>query len=287
MDANQWKNAGHFIEINGHKHFYCDSNSNKPVLLVLHGYPTSSYDYYKAIPMLETKFRVIVHDHLGFGYSDKPLNYSYSLIEQTDQALQLWQQLGIKQATVLAHDYGTSIATELLARINRFNDIGLEIETMVLCNGSMHIEMSKLRLIQKLLLNAVTGPLVAKLTSKRVFAKSIKNVYFNPECVTEQEIDALWEMVTYNQGRKVLHKTTQYISQRYEYWHRWIGALRTTKLPIKIIWAKNDPVAVIAMAETLQNEITNSELMELNDLGHFPMLENPLVWSEAVLLSLK
>ena len=93
-------------------------------------------------------------------------------------------------------------------------------------------------------------------------------------------------MLTCNEGRKILPKITQYIKQRYEYWHRWIGALKSSELPIKIIWSKNDPVAVIEMAETLKNEIKNNELTVLNDSGHFPMLENPKAWAEAVLRAL-
>ena len=286
MNAKQWEERGGFVEINGHQHFVYDSESDKPALLILHGYPTCSYDYHKVIPMLEKKYRVVVHDHLGFGFSEKPLNYSYSLMEQADQALQLWQHLGIEQAVILAHDYGTSVATELLARMNRFNNIGLKVIAMVLCNGSMHIEMSKLRLMQKLLLNSIIGPWVAKLTNKRIFAKNIRNVYFNSSLISDEEIDALWTMLSHNEGRKTLPKTTQYIKQRYVYWHRWIGALKSTELPIKIIWAKNDLVAVIEMAETLKNEIKNNELTVLNDSGHFPMLENPKVWTEAVLKAL-
>jgi pimeloyl-ACP methyl ester carboxylesterase len=286
MEAKHWQEQGSFVAICGHQHFVYDSESDKPALLILHGYPTCSYDYHKVIPMLEKNYRVVVHDHLGFGFSDKPLNYSYSLMEQADQALQLWHQLGIEQAVILAHDYGTSVATELLARMNRFNNIGLKVIAMVLCNGSMHIEMSKLRLMQKLLLNSIIGPWVAKLSNKRIFAKNIRNVYFNSSLISDEEIDALWTMLSHNEGRKALSKTTQYIKQRHVYWHRWIGALQSTELPIKIIWAKNDPVAVIAMAETLKNEIKNSELTVLNDSGHFPMLENPKVWTEAVLKAL-
>ena len=136
--------------------------------MLLHGYPTSTYDYYKVLPQLSEKYRVILHDHLGFGFSDKPLDYSYSLIEQADVALQLWKQLGLKAVTLLAHDYGTSVGTEILARHNR-QQLDLQINTLLLCNGSIHIELSQLRTIQKLLKNKYTGKWVAKLTSLRSF----------------------------------------------------------------------------------------------------------------------
>jgi pimeloyl-ACP methyl ester carboxylesterase len=60
--------------------------------------------------------RVIVHDHLGFGLSDKPAEYSYSLMEQAAYAVGVWRKLGIRRGHLLANDYGTSVATELLAR---------------------------------------------------------------------------------------------------------------------------------------------------------------------------
>lgn len=283
MHAAQWRTMGQLRKVGDFSHFVYDSDNGKPLLLILHGYPTSVYDYHHALPHLEQRFRVVMHDHLGFGYSDKPMNYSYSLLEQADQALMLWRQLGIRQAHLLAHDYGTSIATELLARQLRFADLGIELNAVVLCNGSMHIEMAQLRPIQKLLLHPIIGPWVAKFSSRRTLAANLRKVYHQPERLTDIEIDAIWEQMNAQNGRAVLHQTTQYIRQRTIYWHRWIGALRSTKLPIKLLWAQCDPVAVIAMARTLAAEIPNNELLELEDLGHFPMLEDPVRWSAAVL----
>ncbi|WP_223787678.1 alpha/beta fold hydrolase [Marinicella meishanensis] len=283
MQATQWRSKGERIQVGEFKHFVYDSNNGKPPLLILHGYPTCVYDYHKALIHLEPHFRVVMHDHLGFGFSDKPMNYSYSLLEQTDQALMLWRQLGIQHATLLAHDYGTSIATELLARQLRLGLPGLDLAAVVLCNGSMHIEMAQLRPIQKMLLNSWLGPWVAKLSRRRTLANNLRKTYHQAELVSEEEIDALWTMMTAHNGREVLAQTTQYIRQRKTYWHRWIGALRGTSLPIKLLWAQNDPVAVIAMARTLAAEIPHNELLELADLGHFPMLEDPARWSAAVL----
>lgn len=287
LSADQWQKQGQLTVVNGHKHFVYDSDNDKPPLLILHGYPTCTYDYHKVLPLLENLYRVVMHDHLGFGFSDKPLDYSYSLMEQADQALLLWQQLGISEGVVLAHDYGTSVVTEILARQQRFKNSSFTIKQLVLCNGSMHVEMAQLRFIQKLLLNPWIGPWVSKLSSRRTLAKNLKNTFGNPSLISTVEIDALWEMMTHNQGRKVLYQTTQYIKQRYTHWHRWIGALQSTDLLVHIIWAEADPVAVVQMAHTLHHEINNSQLKILAHLGHFPMLENPSVWASTVLESLQ
>lgn len=282
MNSQDWKNKGTYLTVFGKKIFVIDEGNSKKTLVILHGYPTSSYDYYKVLPTLSKHFRVIIHDHIGFGYSDKPLEYSYSLIEQADVALELWKQLKLTNITLFAHDYGTSIATEILARHNK-KQINLEIEKLILCNGSMHIELSKLRIIQKLLRNKITKKWVAKLTNFRIYRKNLRNVYFDKKKVTNLELQEMWFQLQHNNGRKVIHYLSNYINESYTFWHRWIGALKETQIQTKIIWAKNDPVAVDLIAGLLTIEIPNNELFWIDNCGHFPMLEKPDEWVKLVL----
>ena len=290
MTANDWKSKGEFITVNDRKLFVIDTSSffstedqvPSKTMVVLHGYPTSSYDYYKVLPELSKHYRVIIHDHLGFGFSDKPLDYSYSLLDQADLALQLWQQLGVKKVHLLAHDYGTSVATEIIARNNN-HELTIEIEKLTLCNGSMHIELSQLRTIQKLLKNKWLGKYVAKLTTYAIFSKNLRNVYFDKTKVSNNELKDMWMQLEYNDGRKVIHKLSQYINERYTYWNRWIGALKETNLQTNIVWAKNDPVAVPAIARLIATEISNNKLFWIENTGHFPMLENPDEWLNCIL----
>ena len=290
MTANDWKSKGEFITVNDRKLFVIDTSSffstenqvPSKTMVVLHGYPTSSYDYYKVLPELSKHYRVIIHDHLGFGFSDKPLDYSYSLLDQADLALQLWQLLGVKKVHLLAHDYGTSVATEIIARNNN-HELTIEIEKLTLCNGSMHIELSQLRTIQKLLKNKWLGKYVAKLTTYAIFSKNLRNVYFDKTKVSNNELKDIWMQLEYNEGRKVIHKLSQYINERYTYWNRWIGALKETNLQTNIVWAKNDPVAVPAIARLIATEISNNKLFWIENTGHFPMLENPDEWLNCIL----
>lgn len=282
MESLEWKNKGKLFTVYDKNIFVIDEGKSNETLVILHGYPTSSYDYYKVLPELSKHFRVIIHDHLGFGFSDKPIEYSYSLIEQADVALQLWKQLGLTKVTLLAHDYGTSIATEILARHNK-QQIDLQVNNLILSNGSMHIELSKLRIIQKLLRNKVTGKWVAKLTNYPIYKKNIRNVYFDKSKITNNELQEMWFQLEHNNGRKVIHFLSNYINERYTFWHRWIGALKETKIPTKIVWAKNDPVAVDIIADVLAIEIPNNDLFWIDNCGHFPMLEKPNEWVQLVL----
>tara|TARA_R110002072_G_scaffold33696_16_gene101867 strand:+ start:9686 stop:10549 length:864 start_codon:yes stop_codon:yes gene_type:complete len=285
MTANDWKSKGEFITVNDHKFFVIDTNSqdNKlPVLVILHGYPTSSYDYHKVLPELRKYYRVIIHDHLGFGFSDKPKDYQYSLLKQADVALELWNQLGLKNVTLFAHDYGTSVATEIIARHNT-GSLAIHIEELILSNGSIHIELSQLRTIQKLLKHRFLGKYVAKLTNYPIFRKNIRNIYFDKSKVTDRELKEMWHLIELNGGREIIHKLTQYITERYQYWDRWVGALKETSIKTKIIWAKNDPIAIPAIAELLASEIPNNQLFWIENTGHFLMLENPDEWVKIIL----
>ena len=209
MTANDWKNEGQFITVFNRKIFVINKGNATENLVILHGYPTSSFDYHKVLPQLSKKYSVIIHDHLGFGFSDKPLDYSYSLIEQADIALQLWKQLGLTKVTLLAHDYGTSVATEIIARHHK-QQIDLEIDQLILCNGSIHIEFSKLRTIQKLLKSKVTGKWVAKLTNFVIFKKNMRNIYYDKTKVSDSELKEMWFQLEHNEGRKVIHYLTLY-----------------------------------------------------------------------------
>ena len=290
MTVNEWKSKGEFITVNDRKLFVIDTSSffstedqvPSKTMVILHGYPTSSYDYYKVLPELSKNYRVILHDHLGFGFSDKPKDVYYSLIEQADMALELWRQLGLKKIYLFAHDYGTSVATEIIARHNA-NELDIEIEKLIISNGSIHIELSQLRTIQKLLKHKFLGKYVAKLTNFKIFKKNMKNIYFDTSKVTDNELKEMWTLIELNGGRKIIHKLTQYINERYLYWDRWIGALKESQIPTKIIWAKNDPIAIPAIAELLAEEIPNNKLFWIENTGHFPMLENPDEWLNCIL----
>jgi pimeloyl-ACP methyl ester carboxylesterase len=286
MTSNEWKFKGKFIQVNNNRLFVIDTNNgintSQKSMVILHGYPTSSFDYYKVLPELSVNYRVILHDHLGFGFSDKPKDVDYSLVTQADIALELWRQLGLKKIFLFAHDYGTSVATEIIARYNA-NELDIEIEQLILTNGSIHIELSQLRTIQKLLKHKFLGKYVAKLTNFLIFKKNMKNIYFDTSKVTDNELKEMWKLIELNGGRKVIHKLTQYINERYLHWNRWIGALKETQISTKIIWAKNDPIAVPAIAKLLAKEIPNNTLFWMENTGHFLMLENPKELLELIL----
>ena len=111
-----WRSAGQTFSFNGHGIRYWTAGQGEPLLLI-HGFPTASWDWHYLWAALAERYQVIACDMLGFGDSAKPRGHAYSLLEQADLQQALLAHLGIGQPVhVLAHDYGDSVAQELLAR---------------------------------------------------------------------------------------------------------------------------------------------------------------------------
>ena len=111
----------------------------------------------------------------------------------------------------------------------------------------------------------------------------MQNVYFDKTKAPSSELKEMWFQLENNNGRAVIHLLTNYINERYYFWNRWIEALKETKIPFIIIWAKNDPIAIPKIGELLNKDIPNSKLYWIDNCGHFLMLEKPEEWSEYVL----
>jgi len=263
-----------------------EGKQHTETIVVLHGYPSCSYDYYRVLPIWTKTHRVVIHDHPGFGLSNKPLNYSYSLFEQADVAIALWRKLGIQKVHLVAHGYGTSVATELIARKN----LGYEpvtIQSISMGNGSMLIEMADLIWTQKLLRHKTWGPILAQLSSQALFINNFNRLWYDKSKIDRHEFEVLWKMLIHNDGKKTLPLVSQYLHERKRFWHRWIGHLEKTNQPIHLIWADQDPVAVFEMARVLAQKIPNNTLTILPNLGHYPMLEGFKTYADAVLKGIK
>lgn len=278
-----WRDRGRFIQVFGREVFVVTAGPEEaPPLLILHGFPTSSQDFAAALPRLAARHRVIVHDHLGFGLSAKPEDYSYSLFEQADVALGVWRQLGITGGHLLAHDYGTSVATELCARRER-GLLPLQLRSLTLCNGSIYIHLADLTLSQRLSRNPTFGPLVARAMTRGLFDLQIRRILGRPEAVSAEDLAVMWAGIRHRDGHLRVPAVQQYLVERARFHGRWIGGLRALDIPAHVLWAREDPVSIPAIAEAVAGDIPGARLSWLEGLGHYPMVEDPQRWADAAL----
>lgn len=293
QEIKNWKASGSYVSYGafGHQVFVKDVGdpgaSSDKTLLLIHGFPESSYSYHAVLDGLCTIFdRIILFDMLGYGLSDKPTdNYTYSLFEQADVSLTVWGHFNIKGGHVLAHDMGDSVATEILARhenglIPRWFSDGLQSITFT--NGSMVLGLAKLRITQKLLLSKY-GRIFNKLTTQKVFNQQVRSAHGNGN-LSDEDIERLWEMNTLDSGHRKTYLTIKYLNDRKRFEKtRWLPALTTTSLPIHLCWGDNDAVARVEMALYLKEQICpKATLTIMKGLGHFCQMGQPQQWLKHV-----
>lgn len=278
-----WRRRGRDLEIDGRAVFTVDLGPRDTVpWLILHGFPTSSFDFHRVVDRLAADRRVVLHDHLGFGFSDKPADAEYSLFEQADLALGVWRALGIDGGHVLAHDYGTSVATELVARVNGGGvKPAIAIDSLTLSNGSVLIELAKLRPAQRLLKSRVLGPLFARAMTGPRAKRALARLWCDPAKADPHDLEAMWRSIRRADGHLRMPKIIAYLDERRRFRRRWLDALRAFEGPAHILWGRRDPVAVPLIAERLAEAMPDARLTWLEGSGHYPMLETPESWADA------
>lgn len=270
----QWQEAGQNFERKGQQIFWREGgNVDGPVLLLIHGFPTASWDWEPVWPGLGKHYRLIALDMLGFGFSDKPLRHRYSIAEQADIQEELLQSLGIDSYHVLAHDYGDTVAQELIARSLESSG-GSGLRSICLLNGGLFPETHRLLRIQKLLLSPL-GPLIARLTSRKRLDQSMKRIFGPHTQPDDALLDGFWRLVSRQKGARALADLIAYIPERIRYRERWVGALQKTPLPLALIDGMLDPISGAHMVKRYRELISNPLVTELQTIGHYPQIEAP------------
>jgi len=282
-----WMAGGHFVQVDDVKIFYRTSsrgNRDLPWLVCFHGFPTSSWDWHLLLPIMEKTRRILVFDFPGYGLSGKPPERDYSLQRQLEAAEALMQHLHISEFDLLAHDMGNSVACELLRR--RENDnYPFVLKSLTLLNGGIYMDLHRALLTQRLLRTPVVGAITARLSSWRVFRLQYPRVYAEPERFDEEHYRSQWALLLNNGGRRTLHKIAGYMRERTRMGEQWTGPLHRLDVPLKVIWGKQDPIAVYAIAQKLCRNNRSAQLTTLDRVGHYPQLEAPERVSEALKLA--
>ncbi|MEM6413640.1 MAG: alpha/beta hydrolase [Pseudomonadota bacterium] len=273
---DEWRSAAKFVTLGKYQFAYWtsgDTSEQSPTLLLIHGFPTSSWDWSALWPHLQTDFHVVALDMLGFGLSDKPANHRYSLFEQADFQEAVMEHLGLSEAHILAHDYGDTVAQELIARQNE-HQLSFSIKSAVFLNGGLLPSEHRPLLIQKLAASPL-GALVSAVFTRDKLKASFDEI-FGPETkASDGEIAAHWKLITENGGRRVMHRLMQYIPERRRHGERWVAALKDTIIPLRIIIGAEDPISGSHLFKAYQKELPGSDGVLLENIGHYPHTEAP------------
>jgi len=274
----EWKAAGRQFDYRGHEIFVREGGApDAEPLLLIHGFPTASWDWEALWPALSHRYRVLALDLIGFGFSAKPRRYDYSLVDQAHLCEEYLRAQGVRDYHVLAHDYGDSVAQELLARQRDAGDRP-RLHSVAFLNGGLFPETHRPVLLQKLLLSPL-GPVFARLATRESLATSLRRIFGAATPPSDELVDGFWSLMQHNDGAAVMHRLIRYIPERRRQRERWLHAMQATSIPLKLIDGCADPISGGHMVARYRELVPRADVTELPDIGHYPQVEAP----EAVL----
>jgi len=278
-DVRAWAARGSLRRLGDVDAFVVDVAATEPdpalePLVLLHGFPTSSFDYAGIVDALAARRRVVTLDFLGFGLTDKP-DVHYTMGGQADLVVAMLAGLGIDRFALMTHDMGDTVGGELLAR-TLDGSWPVEVTRRVLTNGSIYIGQAQLTVGQQLLLSlpderVADGPA----PDAAALAASLHATLSPGTTLTADDLLPHGELVVALDGARVLPRTIRYIEERRANERRFTGAIESHPSPVTVVWGTDDPIAVTAMTDTLAAARPDATVTLLDGVGHYPMVEAP------------
>jgi len=288
--AKEWQASGEYItwistleenEAYGELNIFTiqKGNPENPAILMIHGYPTMSFDFYDVVDLLSDDYYVCAIDTIGYGLSDKPKDgYTYSIEDDAKLVdYYITDILKLKEFTLLTHDKGDSVGLSLLSLYK--NQDFYTINHHIITNGNIYLPLANLTSYQKLLLDETFGTLATRYVNGELLAKGLnKQAHTIPE--KEDKINAVASIIDYQDGGEVQHSTIQYLNQRMQYEEIWLDNLKNSDIPTTLFWGTEDKIAPVAVADyvwqaVLKDRSTESYYWRLPNADHYLMNDNP------------
>ncbi len=227
-------------------------DADAPVMALVHGFPTSSIDWLEVAEQLSECYRVCLLDFPGFGFSEKPRGWGYSLRRDAELLDHyLTEIVGAQSVVMVGHDRGDSVA--LIHTTNQASgQARTAVEHLVLSNANIFLPLSNLTDAQRLILHS--PELLDRLTPE-LFAAGIGAVMFTPPRAPDDPgVRALAATFAHDDGIAVLNETIQYLLERSVDETAWLRSLAATAVPVTLIWGVYDTVAPIRVANYVWHE---------------------------------
>ena len=219
--------------------------SGAPALVLVHGFPTSSIDYFALAGELSVEFDIYLLDFPGYGLSDKPPEpYVYSLYDDARLLVhaitQVWQ---LTEYRILTHDRGSSVGMIALGMLGTQDPPVVPVD-LILTNANIYLPLSNLTAFQTALLDLATARATAAATTPEMLAAGMGASTFMPRrTLDDPEIAALARCFAHNDGVRVLPDTIQYLHERAADETDWLEALSKSDVNTTVVWGVHDNVA--------------------------------------------
>src|ERR1700728_1980432 len=273
----------HKIEADGVNVFYrAAGDPGAPVVLLLHGFPTSSFMFRELIPRLADKLRVIAPDLPGFGFTEVPENrkytYSFDALARTIEAFT--EALGLNRYAIYVFDYGAPTGLRLaMAHPER-------VSAIVSQNGNAYEEG----------LGDAWAPIrkywaEPTAENREVIRQAILNLegtrwqythgVANPESVPPESYTLDTALLERPGNKEIQLDLFLDYASNVKLYPRFQEYFRKSQPPLLAIWGKNDPFFIPAGAEAFRKDISNAQVRFL-DTGHFAIETHGVEIADAI-----
>lgn len=257
-------------------------DETKPKLVLVHGFPNSSFDYYKMIPLLEDDYHIAALDFPGSGFSDKPLDgYDYMLAENAEILDYFVREvIGFEDFALYTHDRGVSIGLAFLGNYLDSTDPGYTVNYHFLSNSGMFLPLANLVPFQLTLLDTDAGERLIAARSTR--ARRTEG---------ESESLAFSDIFAFKQGNISLLYVGRYLLERQANEVRWLQNLSRSPVPVAYLWGLADDINPIRIPNHVWDAYLNDREVEssfwiLPTAGHYPQRDNPVEVAKVIRMAL-
>lgn len=272
----KWRDSGRFMVHEGNQYFVHASGEaakDGAGVLIVHGFPGSSWDWSGVVPSVAQRARVVVPDMLGYGMSDKPSDGAYSIFKSADMYEAVAKEEGLRDVVLAIHDLGQTVGSELMARQEE-EKLSFNVRHAVVFNGSTLVNMIQLQPIQKRLLDMPDEPLAEDLPREGLH-EGTRTTFSKEHAASEETLDCMMAQIYENQGDRLMPRLIRYLNERHENLQRWTDGLTKFSAPESVYWGLQDPVALVAMADKIKELRPATDLHKWPDVAHWPSIEVP------------
>jgi pimeloyl-ACP methyl ester carboxylesterase len=276
VDQIEHSEHSRFANVDGTRiHYQEFGDAGDPAIILIHGYTASAYVWKSSAPLLaDSHLRVIAIDLVGFGYSDKPKWFEYSIDAQARMVSRFMNRLGIGRATIAGSSYGGAVAATLAL------DYPERVEKMILVDAVCNDGLKSHPIIRLASMRGVGEVITPFLADSKMFLKYRMHgtlAKSHHDLITEERIQSIRRPLLAADGHNSLLATSRnWRAERIEHDAHLINQ------PTLIVWGEDDKVIPITDGYKLHGEILNSRFVVLKDCGHVPQEERPELFAELV-----
>ncbi|MBE0313568.1 MULTISPECIES: alpha/beta hydrolase [unclassified Niallia] len=252
-----------YLKVSG-INLYCEYILNdKPPILLIHGFASSTYTFRRIVPLLQEHYSVVAVDLPGFGKSEKSTSFIYSFQNYAKLMLECMEQFGYSNAHIVAHSMGGQIALYMAMMAPE------KVNKLVLLCSSGYLKRAKKPLVFTSYL-PYFEKLVYHYIQRRGVIHHLKNVFFDQTLINDEMIrefgKPLDDMGFYKALIRLLrHREGDLLPKQ----------LNDIQVPTLLIWGEEDRVVPVGVGKRLVSDLPDAQLITYEKTGHLITEERP------------